>query len=59
MATLTDRIYESAGFQLLAQGMKDREAFSIMTSLLFQDSSDNWTTFNRWAEEQLKEQSDA
>lgn len=52
--TPSDAIYASNSFRLLAQGMKDREAYQIVLVLLMSYTS--WLVFERWAGEMLEEQ---
>lgn len=57
MAIHIDTIYESEAFQLLAQGMKDRNAFGIAYILMSVDEQ-RFRMFNDWCAEALKEQAD-
>lgn len=49
-----DEIYESGAFRLLAQGMKDREAYAIVVVL--KCAPKQFECFERWADEILQEQ---
>lgn len=53
---ILDDIYETSAFQLLAQGMKDRQALDICASLLIGGLPDAFNNFNRWCEEMLNDE---
>lgn len=60
MTKIADKVFASDGFRLLAQGMKDREAFQIVHALLdvkfYSGSLSPFELFERWAKETLEEQ---
>lgn len=51
-----DDVYNTSAFSLLAQGMKDREAFDIVLTLLLSASPDVFGSFERWCREEMAEQ---
>lgn len=57
MKLIDDTIMATDGFKLLAQGMKDKQAFGIMICMfLVQDQSPSmkpYDWFNKWAKEML------
>ena len=51
-----NQVYQSAAFRLLAQGMKDREAVDVVVALMRDRWQHAFRTFERWAEDELREQ---